>query len=176
VAKRNPHLEDYIIEPLGSHHNREAFSCGKEALDRYLKEQARQDIKKHAAVVFVMRPKDANHLAGYYTLSSMAVALDELPKDMAKRLPRYPAVPTTLLGRLAVDKNFHGSGLGERLLMDALHRSLQQSSKIASAAVIVDAKDSKGCEFYKRYQFIAFPDRALRLFLPMATIEKMFSR
>lgn len=166
-------LEDHIIEPLGSDHDREAFSCGEDALDGYLKKQASQDVKKRAAAVFILRHKDANSVIGYYALSSISIPLDELPNEEAKRLPRYPLVPATLLGRFAVGKDFQGSGLGQHFLMDALSRSLRQSSEIGSALVIVDAKDAKAREFYEHYGFIAFPEHTLRLFLPMATIAKI---
>src|SRR5437764_91259 len=80
-------------------------------------------------------------VAGYYTLSQYAVELDVIPEELARRLTRYPMVSVTLLGRLAVSSNFRGKGLGERLLMDALRRSLRSSQEVASAAVVVDAKD-----------------------------------
>ncbi len=83
-------------------------------------------------------------------------------------------VSATLLGRLAVSNRFRGQGLGERLLMDALHRALESSKQVASAAVVVDAKDERAFAFYKRYGLIALPNVSRRLFLPMGTIEKLF--
>jgi predicted GNAT family N-acyltransferase len=84
-------------------------------------------------------------------------------------------VPATLLGRLAVAAAFHGRGLGETLLFDALHRSLLQSAHIASAGVMVDAKDRGAAAFYAKYGFTPTPDADQRLFLPMKTIEHMFA-
>jgi GNAT superfamily N-acetyltransferase len=165
-------LQDYIIEPLGTAHDREAFSCGEDALDEYLKKQASQDLRRRAAATFILRHLDASIVLGYYTLSSTGVAVGDLPADQAKRLARYPLIPATLLARLAVEESLHGSGFGQHLLLDALRRSLQQSSEIGSALVIVDAKHSSARKFYKRYGFIPFPEHALRLFLPMMTIAK----
>ncbi|MFQ5729968.1 MAG: GNAT family N-acetyltransferase [Waddliaceae bacterium] len=164
----------YSIEPLGKHHDRVAFSCGKEALDRYIKEQARQDAKRHYAAPFVLVEQGEKRVLGYYTLSSFGINLEELPEEIAKKLPRYSIVPATLLGRLAVDEDYHGKGLGELLLMDALHRSLDQAGVIGSTAVVVEAIDKEAFEFYKNFDFLPFPDCRDRLFLPMKTILKLF--
>lgn len=164
---------EFHIEPLGPHHDRAGFSCGVEALDNYLKKQARQDVKKRVAAVFVLTP-DGKTVGGYYSLSQFSVDLGMLPQDIAKRLPRYPVMPATLIGRLAVNTAFRGQGLGELLLLDALHRSLTLSQQIASAAVIVDAKDERAMSFYRKYGFLELPSIASRLFLPMATVEQLF--
>ena len=164
----------FVIEPLGLQHDRAAFSCGVEALDTYLRKQAGQDLKKHAAVPFVIT-HDGKTIAGYYTLSQFALELDAVPPEVAKRLPKYPTVPATLLGRLAVSTAFRGQKLGETLLMDALHRSLQSSRQVASAAVIVDAKDASVASFYRKYGFLDIPKVERRLFLPMGTIEQLFA-
>jgi GNAT superfamily N-acetyltransferase len=163
----------FVIEPLASKHDRAAFSCGVEALDTYLHTQAGQDFKKRAAVPFVITP-DGQTIAGYYTLSQYAVQLDVVPPDVARKLPKYPVVPTTLLGRLAVSLAFRGQGLGAMLLMDALYRALQHSHELASAGVIVDAKDAAGLAFYKKYGFLELPGIEGRLFLPMGTVERLF--
>lgn len=164
----------FVIEPLGVSHDRAAFSCGNQQLDSYLQKQAGQDLKKRAAVPFVIT-SDHKIIAGFYTLSQYAVDLGELPEDISRKMPRYPMVSATLLGRLAVSERFRGQGLGEKLLMDALHRALQSSKQIASAAVIVDAKDDQAIVFYRKYGFIDLPKIEKRLFLPMGTIAQLFS-
>ena len=163
----------FQVQPLGPHHDRAGFSCGVPSLDSYLKKQARQDTKKRVAAVFVLTP-DGKAIAGYYTLSQYSVDLGTLPQDIARRLPQYPLVPATLIGRLAVSAVFRGQGLGEMLLMDALRRSLTLSKQVASAAVIVNAKDDQALTFYRKYGFLEFPDIAGRLFLPMTTIQQLF--
>jgi len=165
----------FAIEPLGEKHNRAAFSCGVEALDSYLHKQAGQDARKRAAAPFVATT-DGQTIAGYFTLSQFAVGLDAIPEEVAKRLPKYPMVSATLLGRLAVSTEFRGRGLGEILLMDALHRSLDSSKQIASAGVIVDAKDEFAAGFYRRYGFVELPKIEKRLFLPMGTVEQLFRK
>lgn len=164
----------YSIEPLDKLHCRVAFSCGKEALDHYVKERASQDAKRHYAATFVLVEKGCLAVLGYYTLSSFGVNLEFLPEAIVKKLPRYPIVPATLLGRLAVDKKHQGKRLGELLLMDALCQSLSQSDVIGSVAVVVEAKDEEAIQFYKKYEFLPYVDRPDRLFLPMKTIRTLF--
>jgi GNAT superfamily N-acetyltransferase len=163
----------YRIEPLGENHNRAAFSCGVEALDRYLQRQAAQDISKRVAAAFVITT-DGKTIAGFYTLSAHVLVLADLPDAVAKKLPRYPNVPATLLGRLAVSKDFRGHGLGELLLVDAFKRVLANSREVASAAVVVDAKDERARDFYLRHDFIPLPSRPNRLFYLVKTIAKLF--
>jgi predicted GNAT family N-acyltransferase len=163
----------FVIEPLGPKHDRASFSSGVEALDAYLHKQAGQDLKKRAAVPFVITP-NGNTIAGYYTLSQYAIQLDALPSGVAKKFPKYPLVPTTLLGRLAVSIAFRGRGLGALLLMDALFRALAHSRELASAGVVVDAKDSVALSFYKKYGFLELAKVERRLFLPMGTVEQLF--
>ena len=169
------HSPEWVIESLGNDHNRGDFWCGNASLDRYLKEQAGQDLRRGCATPFVLVSKrgDASIL-GYYTLSSYGVDIGELPVDVAKKLPRYPLIPATLLGRLAVDRRYQGQGIGEFLLMDALHRSLVQSAEIAAAAVIVDAIDAGAAKFYQHFGFVPFPSIAGRLFLPMKAVSGLF--
>lgn len=111
-------------------------------------------------------------LAGYYTLSSTSINLAELPEQVARKLPRYPLVPATLLGRLAVDRRQQGKGYGRFLLADALYRIVQ--SEIASFAVIVEAKDDNARRFYERESFLPLPNQPMKLFRPIADIERLF--
>ena len=113
-------LQTRKIEPLGKKHDRAAFSCGKEKLDRYFREQASQDARRHIAAPFVAVHEERETVLGYYTLSAFAVELGSLPEATVTRLPHYPLVPATLLGRLAVDQTQKGGGLGEFLLTDEL--------------------------------------------------------
>jgi GNAT superfamily N-acetyltransferase len=166
----------WAIERLTTRHDREAFSCGYEQLDRYLKQQAGQDARRHVAATLVAVPEPGHgHICGYYTLSAFGVDASELPPEMARKFPRYSRLPAALLGRLAVDLQERGRGLGARLLMDALHRAyLQSGENLAVAFVIVDAIDAEAASFYRHFHFIPFDDRPERLFLPMQTAARLF--
>jgi predicted GNAT family N-acyltransferase len=163
----------FIVEPLQPHHQRSAFSCGVPALDIYLHQLASQDARRRVAVSFVLTP-DGVTIAGYYTLSQHAVSIGDLPESISKKLPKYPLLPATLIGRLAVSTLFRGRGLGETLLYDALRRCLTGSTQLASIAVVVDAKDEAAAAFYKKHGFLDLPAKTDRLFLPMAMVEKLF--
>jgi ribosomal protein S18 acetylase RimI-like enzyme len=172
-----PEKPTFRFEPLDKKkHDRAAFSCEQESLDRYLKEHATQEIKKRVAAVYVLTP-DGKTIAGYYTLSQYAIEAGELPPELVQRLhlPKYDKLPATLLGRLARSKQFKGRGLGELLLMGALKRALKHSRNIASVAVVVDAIDENARAFYRGYGFIDIPNRPNRHFMPMKTVAQLFS-
>lgn len=159
------------VLPLDSKtQDRSAFSCGAPALDRYLREQASQDVTRDVARVFVALQVGVSAICGYYSLSACSFQREELPAEQAKRLPRYP-VPAALLGRLAVDDGSKGKGLGAFLLMDALNRLLLATQTLAVHALVVEAKDEAAAAFYRKYGFLPFTDSARQLFLPMATIR-----
>jgi GNAT superfamily N-acetyltransferase len=164
----------YRIESLRKNHDRALFFCGSATLDRYLLQQARQDIEKRVAAPFVLIEPPALRVLGYYTLSASLVNTNELPDTMAKKLPRYPQLPVTLLGRLAVDQNMKGKGLGQFLLLDALRRSLEAAGDIAAMAILVDAKDEAAAAFYRHFSFLPLQQQPRRLFLPMNTIAGLF--
>ncbi|HEX4944463.1 MAG TPA: GNAT family N-acetyltransferase [Usitatibacteraceae bacterium] len=165
----------YLIEPLAKGHDRSSFACGSEALDTYLRRQARLDGERGVSAPFVLIEPPARTVLGYYTLSASAVDAGDLPEEFRKKLPRYPQMPVTLLGRPAVDRSRKGKRLGELLLMDALHKSLDGAAEIAAIAVFVDAKDASAKAFYEHFDFIALPRSPRRLFLPMQTIARLFA-
>jgi predicted GNAT family N-acyltransferase len=171
VIRKKPEVE-YRIEPLGSNHDRGAFSCGVASLDAYIQRQARQDLERKLAAVFILTP-DSKTIAGYYTLSAHSILAADLPDAMAKKLPRFP-LPVALLGRMAVSQSLRGQGLGEFLLMHALERAWLGSRQVASWAVVVDAKMGTR-DFYLKYDFAPLPSQPDRLLLPMKTIEKLFA-
>ena len=164
-----------LIQTLSQAHDRNGFSCGNAALDRYLQTQARQDMQRNLAQVFVLVAEDQKTIQGYYTLSAGSVTLSELPNELRSKLPRYPKLPVTLLGRLAVDARFQGQKIGAFLLVDALHRSARQTAEIASLAVVVDAIDEAAVAFYTKFHFLPLPETPRTLFIEMTTIKKLFS-
>ena len=159
-------------EPLSSTHDRKGFSSGNAELDRYFQNQAGQDLRRNIAAPFVLAEPNGV-VIGYYTLSATSVTMTELPESTTARLPRYPRLPATLIGRLAVDRRFRGQGQGRFLLADALFRASR--SEIASFAVIVDAIDQAARSFYLREGFIGFPDHPMRLFLAMSTVRTLLA-
>jgi ribosomal protein S18 acetylase RimI-like enzyme len=160
----------FRIAALDAALDRARFSCGEPALDRYLREQVSQDIRRRVAACFVA-VADEQQVAGYYTLSSASVPLTELPDALRRKLPRYAAVPAIRVGRLAVDTAFKGHGLGGALLANALRRAIE--SDIAAAVMIVDAKDAQAADFYRHHGFMTLGSDPLHLFLPLATAKSL---
>jgi len=159
-----------MFELLNSQHDRSKFDCGNEMLNNYLKFQASQDMKRKLAVCFVYLEANKKKIIGYYTLSNTSIPLDFFSDSIKKKLPSsYLSIPTTLLGRLAIDKNCQGKGEGEKVLIHALKKCYETSQQIASFAVVVDPIDINAEIFYQKYDFIKLPD-SQKMFLPMKII------
>lgn len=161
----------FVIAPLAAAHDRQTFSCGAEPLDRYLRTQATQDVRRHIANCFVASPLQSNAVAGYYTLSAASIPMTGLSAEQARKLPRYPVLPAALIGRLAVDRRHQGQQLGAALLFDAIARAIRADAAVF--ALVVDAKDEAAARFYRHHGFEAFSGRAGRMFLPVATAARV---
>lgn len=161
------------IEPLLDH-DCASFSCGVAELDDYIHHRARQDARRKVAAPFVL-VDDHRTIVGYYTLSAYGVSPAELPPELARKLPKYPLIPATLLGRLAVADGYQGRQLGRMLLIDALYRSWKNTAEVASTGVVAEAINEKAHSFYVRYGFIELAERPNKLFLPMQIIRKVLS-
>ena len=158
----------YIVEPLGAQHNRDAFDCEENSLNEFLKKYARQNDEKGLGRTFVaVKPGDPA-IIGYYTIASGAVSFDTVPE----KLPRYP-IPVAHLGRLAVDKQAKGQGVGAFLLIDALRRIAQVADQMGIYAVEVYALNESAKQFYLKYGFTTLKDDPLHLYLSMKKIRKL---
>jgi GNAT superfamily N-acetyltransferase len=158
-------LEEQQLDP--TRHNRKAFSCGVAALDRFLQQQAHQNMRRGVSQTFVLVPADApGEIAGFYTLSPAEVALADLQPADARPLPPYP-VPCFRMGRLARDQRWRGQGIGPLLLGLAVQRCLDVQRLVGGYALIVDAKGTAAQEFYRRHGFRPYRDTPLSLYLPL---------
>lgn len=163
----------FRLEALSEAHDRAAFQCGVESLDRYFREHATQDIRRRMSNCFVAVERTTSEVAGFYTLATSGVSNTELPPYVTKRLPRYQLIPAIQLGRLAVDLRYRGRNLGAGLLADAAFRSARADP--AAFTLLVDAKDEGAVAFYCKHGFERLAGRPLTLFLPIATALKLFS-
>jgi len=160
-----------VIEPLNPTHARAGFQCGVEALDRYLKKQAKQDIKCRISRVFVATmPDNSKAVMGYYTLSTLSIELNQLPEKLARKLPKHP-VPAALIGRLATCNAAQGQGIGKLLIADAIKRTLAVSDQIAIYAMVVDAINDNAKGFFEQFGFTRLSDDSTRLFLPLKSVS-----
>ncbi|HZF10336.1 MAG TPA: GNAT family N-acetyltransferase [Thermoanaerobaculia bacterium] len=156
------------IEPLGKNQDRARFTCGQPDLDAWFRLRASQDEKRNIARVFVAVDSELG-VVGFYSLSSLSLSLQDLPEEIAHKLPRYDAIPAALIGRLARDQRVRGQGVGELLLADAIRRIVGAGRAIAVFAIVVDAKDERAGAFYEAFGFRPFPLRPGRRFLLTST-------
>jgi predicted N-acetyltransferase YhbS len=161
----------FRIETLGvTKHRRSDFRCESQPLTDHLRQQARKEMALRMAACFVLVPvSDAGRIAGYYTLSATSVALTKMPTELSRRLPKYPQVPATLLGRLARDLGFKGQGIGHLLMRDALRRAWAHSAEIGSVAMVTEPKDAQAAAFYGQFGFQLLDE--WRMFVEMETVE-----
>jgi ribosomal protein S18 acetylase RimI-like enzyme len=158
------------MEELSSH-DRSAFCCGNDHIDKYFRETVTQDIKRRYATCTVAVERQSNRLAGFYTLTANGTPLTEIPDDLKKKMPRYPSVPVVLIGWLGRHVDFRGYHLGEVLLFDAIKTIA--TARVPFHAIIVDAIDDKAIKFYSSYGFVSLAvDGTNRMYLPVATALK----
>jgi ribosomal protein S18 acetylase RimI-like enzyme len=161
------------IERIRKDHARESFDCGIEELNTFLRRYARQNEEHGLSRTFVAVRGGSPRVLGYHTLRSGQVEIRNLSPDEVRRFPRYP-VPVVHLARLAVDREVHGQGLGELLLLDALARAHEAAKVIAAYAVEVEAVNDAARRFYVKYGFQELLDDRLHLYLPVKVISSLF--
>lgn len=162
----------WVIEELGSDHDRAGFSCGHESLDTFLKQFASQNQKTGVSRTFAALRPGQKLVCGYYSLAAGSVQFQQLTDAQRKRLPRYP-VPVAHLGRLAVDTSVQGQGLGAYLLVDALARVDRVDRELGIHAIEVVAIDDAAKRFYLKYGFTELADDPHHLFLSMKTVRAL---
>jgi ribosomal protein S18 acetylase RimI-like enzyme len=146
--------------------DRSNFASGNEKIDLYFRTMVSQDVKRRYAACYVLIERESGQLAGFYTLSSSAIPLTEIPSDLIKKLPRYPTIPAILIGWLGRDVGCQGQNVGSLLIYDAIARVA--SSPAGAHAIIVDAIDDAARAFYRKHFFIPFANRPESLFIEVA--------
>jgi ribosomal protein S18 acetylase RimI-like enzyme len=163
------------FEPLAKRHDRSLFRCGEAALDEWFQKRAGQDERRNVARVFVAIDDDSQ-IVGFYSLSAFTLSLDEVPDDIAAKLPRYDHIPAALIGRLARHQQSRGKGIGEILIADALQRIVNVAQDLAVFAIVVEAKNASASDFYQSFGFIPFPMHPDRLFMLTSTAATALER
>jgi GNAT superfamily N-acetyltransferase len=161
---------DLSIELLAAHHQRSGFDCGNADLNQFLSQQAGQLARKNFCKTYVALARDGVAVLGFVSVSVGQAQTAQLPPQL--KLPRYPA-PILRMGRLAVDRNRQGQGIGQRLTAFVLQLALEFSQQVGLYAVVVDAKHAHACQFYAALGFTASLDDPLCLYLPVATLQKL---
>ena len=156
------------VLPLTGSHDRQGFDCGRQELNDWLRQVARQHQDKGLSKTYVATREEApSRICGYYALTLAELESRHLPQVWRKKLPRR--IPGVRLGRLAVDQRYQRKGLGEVLLVDALIRARRIHIEAGGIGLFVDALDEQAAGYYRRFGFVSAPDNRLLLFLPVAT-------
>ena len=158
------------IEKLDQRHIVNAFDCGTEALDTYLRRFALASQNAGAAQTYVAALGDT--VIGYYSLSTGSVQYEGAPQRTRKGLARHP-IPIILLARLAVDKIWQGKALGAALLLDSLRRIAAAADIVGIRAVMAHAKDDDARRFYEHFNFDQSPIEPLQMFLLLKDIKRL---
>jgi len=162
--------------PIGKQHDRAAFDCGDADLNLYLQKFARQNHESGGAKCFVVVPADAPaRILGFYTLSPASLEYARIPA-LAKRGLGHYDVPVFRLGRLAVDRNIQGRGLGGALLLRAADRCIRVAHDVGGVALLIDAKNDRAAQWYKSYGALGLVDAPLSLVLPLAVAADALRR
>lgn len=159
---------------LDETHDVTQFSCGKPAMDTWLRQHALANQESSLTRTYVTC--EGNVVRGYFSLAPSTIEFRNMPESFKKANPgiRYP-VGVILLARLAVDQRLQGQGIGRSLLLEALHKALRASEAIGGVAVVVDALDEEAKAFYEKYDFEPSPTGPFQLLLMMKDIDRSFA-
>jgi GNAT superfamily N-acetyltransferase len=154
-------------EPLTADHNVALFSCGKPALDSWLKTRALSNQKRGFTAVIVVH--ESMFVIGYYGLAPTAVLPTALPRAIRTGQPPDP-VPCLLLGQLATDQRWVGRGIGLGLLKHAFARSVAAADLIGGRALVVRAIDDDAAAFWRRRGFVPSMNDPMTLLRSMSDV------
>lgn len=163
----------FVSTRLARSHEVEAFTCGKTALDDWLKSSAVRAQEAGTARTYVWTDGDAERVWAYYAIAPTEIvrADDGLSRKLAAG---YSRIPGYLIARLAVDQSLQGRGLGEQLLIDAISRVVAATETGGGRLIVVDALDDDAAQFYLGYGFVAVRNREHRLVMTVATAKAAF--
>jgi GNAT superfamily N-acetyltransferase len=164
-------LTAWYEEPIKKKHDREAFDCGEESLNEFLRRYARTSHELGGAKTFLaIDAADKKTILGFYSLSPASVEYSLTPDTIRRGLARHD-VPGFRLARLAVDRRVQGRGIGGQLLLAAGRRCLLASAEVGGVVLVIDAKNERVAGWYAGYGALPLLDAPLTLLLPLATIE-----
>jgi GNAT superfamily N-acetyltransferase len=168
------------VEPFDPEkHDRGAFSCGKEQLNRYLREVANRACERYTARTFVAVEVDVvalpRPIVGFYTLALCEYHDKQMDPTTARALGvrNLKNVPAILLGQFAVSEGRKRQGIGTRLLAYAFREAFSIGCKAGGSCVVTDPIDDEARSFFKQHGFLELGDKRW-LFMEMKTLERLF--
>lgn len=166
-------MNKHKVEPLSHYHNKNDFNCGVRELNHYLQTMASQHAKKGISRTFVLVEEDnPSHILGFVTLTACEIESEILPFPYSKKYPSK--IPGAKIGRLAISEKFQRKGLGEQLMVFAMHQAIIVHQTLGLTGMFVDAKNEQAKKYYEKYGFLSLPELPLTLFLPIKSILNAF--
>lgn len=157
--------------PLTAEHDLSLFDCGEPLLNDWLRQRALRNESRFSRTYVVCCGR---RVVAYVCIAAGAIERSGAPGKVRRNAP--DTIPISVIGRLAVDRDYAGKGLGADILSDALRRIAVASQSIGMGAVLVQAKDERAKRFYlKLAEFIEYPQDSRTLFLPIETVVAAFS-
>lgn len=161
-----------VPAPINMVHITDNFDCGVSSLDQWLRRQALKNEASGASRTFVVC--FGKEVVGYYALATGSVVRQEAPGKIKRKMPE--PIPVMVLGRLAVDRHWQGSGLGSSLLRDALFRTFNVSKQAGVRALLVHSLSEDAKAFYLRYGFLESPIDPMTLMLNLQDVRRYLEK
>ena len=161
-----PSIDELEIEILQKQHKVGKFSCGEPEIDKHLAHHAKKNTAYGYGRTFVAIKPGHPRVWAYYTLAASYVKAECFPS--ADGCPQQISV--VLLGRIGVESEMAGRGLGQMLMGHAFQMSLEAAQRVGVHAIVLDAKSEKLTEYYARFGFTRLIDSPLHMYLPLSVL------
>jgi GNAT superfamily N-acetyltransferase len=157
--------------PLSKNDDCASFDCGRESLNAWFRRHAQANHASGASRVNVICDAASGLIVGYVTLSAAQIERAFLPRAQRRNQP--DPVPVTLLGQLAVHKDYQGQGHASSLLQFALRTALRAAENVGSIGMITHPLDDSVRSFYSRCGFQDLPlDPRRAMIVRMVDLKK----
>lgn len=156
-------------EKIRHDHDVSSFTSGESSLDDWLKQRAHANEASGASRTYVVCVR--NRVVGYYALATGSAGQNIVTGAIRRNMPR--PVPVMILGRLAVDREFQGRGVGRGLLRDAIFRTLQAADIVGIRAILVHVLSDQAKQFYERQGFSQSPTHPLMLMISLREAKNL---
>jgi predicted N-acetyltransferase YhbS len=141
--------------PLIETDDREAFDCGRDSMNNWLRRNGWRNHITGMSRVSVIAKQESRTIIGYVTLSAAQIERAYLAK--ADQRNRPAPVPMALLGQLAVDLRFQRQGHAASLMLHALRTVVRFSREIGCFGAMTHPLDENVRQFYRGFGFVDLP-------------------
>ncbi|MBW4632203.1 MAG: GNAT family N-acetyltransferase [Iphinoe sp. HA4291-MV1] len=157
-------------QPIKPEYLLEDFDSGNPELDDWLRKRALKNEDSGASRTYVVSVEQK--IIAYYCLANGSVLNASASGRVRRNMPE--AIRVMVIGRLAVDQNWQGKGIGRALVRDAVLRTLQAASIAGIRAILVHAISEQAKRFYEKCGFIPSPVAPMTLMVTIADVKAVF--